>query len=273
MPGVFYGQPTKAGSITASELLNLARFRYALRDHIQFVSIGYPDWREMIATKPDFDTIVTFALKEILGQSDDDDTIYLSGYSFGGWVAFATAHRLVQAGRQVAFLGLLDTRFPIKRKASIWIRNLSCQIIEGDSTPLLRLVLKTLLKLRSYMLLQVCVWFFLSIGSRRIDAQLHDILRSRALSLWRPNVLDVPTFFFRTDEDDPRQPYDCGWGALCSTLSVVRIGGDHRSMLIPPNIHRVCASFLEALRTVGTNSILTAPEYYATVPCRATTKD
>jgi thioesterase domain-containing protein len=251
MPGVFYGQPKKTGSITASELLNLARFRYALRDHIEFVPIGYPEWREMNATKPDFDTIVTFVLKEVLGRSsDDDDAIYLAGYSFGGWVAFATAHRLVQAGRQVAFLGLLDTRFPMKRRASAWIRSLGCQIMEGNSTPLLRLVLKTAITLRSYQLLQVCVWFLLSIGSRRVDAELHDILRTRALALWRPNALNVPTFLFRTDDDDPPQAFDCGWGALCSTLSVVRVGGDHRSMLTPPNINRVCASFLEALRTV-----------------------
>jgi thioesterase domain-containing protein len=257
MPGVFYGQPTNLGSMTASELLNLARFRYALRDQIHFVLIGYPDWREMIATKADFDTIVTFALEEILAQCSDG-IVYLAGYSFGGLVAFATAHRLVQAGRRVAFLGLLDTRLPAKREALKAIRNLRRCIIERDSTPLLRLILKTLVKFRIYALLKIYMRFCIRIGSRRIDAQLHDILRSHAVSGWRPNALAVPTFFFRTDDDDTPQRHDCGWSALCSPLTVVQIGGDHRSMLIKPNINRVCASFLEALRAVAANSARTS---------------
>jgi thioesterase domain-containing protein len=258
MPGIFYDQPTNFASITASELLNLARFRYALRDHVQFVLIGYPEWREMIATRTDFDTMVTYAVEQILAQCSDP-VVYLAGYSFGGTVAFATADRLVQAGRRIAFLALLDTRLPWKTTTSERIRKIGRHIIQRDGTELLRLMLKTLLRFRACALVKVCAWLYMRMGGRRIDPQLHFVLRWQAVSNWCPSALAVPTFFFRTDDDDPPQPLDCGWSALCSPLTVVRIGGDHRSMLIPPNLDRVCARFLEALRTAEAKSVVTAP--------------
>jgi amino acid adenylation domain-containing protein len=50
-------------------------------------------------------------LTEIL-QLQHEGPYYLAGHSFGGYIAFEMAHQLLERGRKVAFLGLLDTYPP-----------------------------------------------------------------------------------------------------------------------------------------------------------------
>ena len=243
MPGILYDE------------LGLARFRHALGDRIRFVLIGYPNWRETIAAKADFDAIVTAALAQILSQCGDRP-IYLAGYSFGGFVAYAAAHRLVESGRRVAFLGLLDTRrrsrFAALPLASA-IRSMKVidQILyyvkAADTGVLFRIILRIFLEVRAFVLLEAFARLCMSMSGRRADPDLLFVLRSYALQRWLPNTLSVPTFFFRSEDNPQHQPHDCGWSTLCPLLSVVPIEGDHSSMLAPGHIERLCATFLEAL--------------------------
>jgi thioesterase domain-containing protein len=62
----------------------------------------------MIVTKLDFSVVAASALEQVLGECGDGP-ICLAGHSFGGLVAYDTARRLVESGRPVTFLGLLDT--------------------------------------------------------------------------------------------------------------------------------------------------------------------
>jgi thioesterase domain-containing protein len=86
-----------------------ARFRAVLKDEIRCVVIRYPTWQEMIDAGGLFDAIVGSAVSQIVAHQDCDAYL-LVGYSFGGFVAWETACRLVQMGRRVAFVGLIDTR-------------------------------------------------------------------------------------------------------------------------------------------------------------------
>jgi thioesterase domain-containing protein len=250
MPGIFNDNPTKLRSINASELLGLARLRYALREQIEFALIGYPDWREMIAAKGDFDAIVAFALEQILGQCGDGP-IYIAGHSFGGCVAFATAHRLAEAGCRVAFLGLLDSRLP-----SVFDIPILGEYLENIA---LRLILRIPLELRAYVFLGALAGLKISIGEQRAHRHLLWVLRQYAVKRWQPKPLSVPTFFFRTEDNKQQQRYDCDWSGLCSRLTVVPIGGDHRSMLNPAHVNHVSASFLEALRAAAANTGFSSP--------------
>jgi thioesterase domain-containing protein len=237
----------------------LARVRHALRDRVRFVLINYPDWRETIAAKADFDAIVTATVGQILSRCGDRP-IQLAGYSFGGFVAFETAHRLVESGHRVTFLGLLDTRRWSQFESSLPTTGVKSVHLVGkiresfskrDVGISLRRIFRTLLELRAFVLLEAFAWFCMSVAGRRAAAntrmQLLTALRSYALRGWLPSALSVPTFFFRSVEDTAHLPYDCGWSALCSPFTVVPIGGDHISMMEPTHVEHLCASFLEAL--------------------------
>jgi acyl-coenzyme A synthetase/AMP-(fatty) acid ligase/thioesterase domain-containing protein len=248
MPGIVYDEP------------GLARFRHALRDQIRFVLIGYPNWREMIAARADFAALVTAAFAQILSQNDGRP-IYLAGRSFGGIVAFATAHRLVEAGYRVASLGLLDTQrsrfsaLPLITaiKQTKLIDKIRFHLQTRDIGVLLRLILRILLELRAFLLLEAFAKLCMKIDGRRAAPHLLFVLRSYALRGWRPKTLSVPTFFFRAEDDPPHQQYEFDWRGWCSAFNVVPIAGDHESMLAPANIERLCANFLETLRAAGAN--------------------
>src|SRR5262249_49444071 len=89
-------------------LPGLVRFLAACAGAIRFVTIRYPSWRVMIDAGNGFDVMVDCAVAQVLGHCDDD--IYLAGTSFGGFVAWETARRLMESGRRVRFVGLIDTR-------------------------------------------------------------------------------------------------------------------------------------------------------------------
>src|SRR5262249_432936 len=237
MPGILYDE------------LGLARLRHALRDQVRFVLIHYPGWRETISGKADFDIVVTAALEQVLSQCGDGP-IHLAGYSFGGFVAFATAQRLVQSGRRVAFLGLLDTR----RRTQFAALPLRAYLKQRDVGVFLRLFLRFLLKFRAFVLLEIFARLCMKVAGRRADSQLLFVLRSHAFRSWRPHALSVPTFFFRSADHLEYQPYDCGWSEVCSPLRVVPIEGDHGSMLSPAHTERLCANFLEALYAADASS-------------------
>jgi pimeloyl-ACP methyl ester carboxylesterase len=86
----------------------LAAFRAALSDQMHFVLIDYPDWPEMVEHGRSFDIMVEHAISQIIAAVPTGDLL-LVGYSYGGDVAFAAASRLVEVGRTVRFLGILDT--------------------------------------------------------------------------------------------------------------------------------------------------------------------
>ena len=243
MPGIVYDEP------------GLARLRYGLRDHIRFVLIGYPNWREMLAARADFEAMLTSVIEQILRQRGDGP-ICLVGSSYGGNVAVATAHRLVQSGYRVAFLGLLDTRRSLYSALPLVTAIMTTKLIPKirfhlqtrDLGLLLRLILRILLELRAFLLLEAFVKLCMKIDGRRATPHLLSVLRSYALRGWPPKPVSVPTFFFRAADGSRHQQYEFDWSALCSPFSVVPVAGDHGSMLAPTNIERLCAHFLETLR-------------------------
>ena len=93
--------PTAVG-----DLPDLAHFRAALERAIRFVTIRYPSRSEMIDAGSGFDVLINAAVAQILAERDND--IYLLGNSFGGFVAFEAARRIMESGRKVSFIGLID---------------------------------------------------------------------------------------------------------------------------------------------------------------------
>jgi thioesterase domain-containing protein len=114
--------------------------------------------------------------------------------------------------------------------------------------------LRIFLKVRAFVVLEAFARLCMTLNRRRAEPNLLFVLRSYALTRWPPKTLSVPTFFFRSEDNPQRQPYDCGWSTLCPLLTVVPIEGDHGSMLAPAHTERLCATFLEALRAADASS-------------------
>jgi len=76
---------------------------------LRFKLTDYPEWRETMEARLDFSAIVTAVVATIVAETSEQPYL-LAGYSYGGFVAYAAAQRLIQHGHRVAFLGLLDSR-------------------------------------------------------------------------------------------------------------------------------------------------------------------
>ena len=90
----------------------LGGFRSSLAGRVHFALINYPDLGNyaMAASAFDFNAMVDACVKQIRAARCDAPVL-LAGYSFGGYVAFETAQRLLRSHYRVAFLGLIDTPF------------------------------------------------------------------------------------------------------------------------------------------------------------------
>jgi len=85
-----------------------------------------------------------------------------------------------------------------------------------------------------------------------LDRWLQMWVRLAAREQWRvpPNSapLPIPTLLFGTDDHEPGTPGDLGWGTRCAMPQVVRVSGNHGSMLDRPHRDPLCEHLVAALR-------------------------
>jgi thioesterase domain-containing protein len=229
----------------------LALFRTALQDRVRFILIEYPDWPEMARPGWGFADMVDAVARQVVGRGTGGPVL-LTGYSFGGQVAFATACRLVEQGCPVRWLGILDTDItdvpqPLSGGLLERLRRYCGEIARDVRRDRLHKSLGLLLaKLvrdgaalpfadrmapswRALLPLRTQFWF---------DRRTRSILRMRAL--WATSgaagcdTLDAPVTLFRSEAGRGSSPPDLGWGARCPALSIVPISGDHHTLFDPP---------------------------------------
>ena len=218
----------------------LASFRAAFKDKIHFATIEYPGWRKMIEAGAGFDALADAAVVQICAQSRQNDLCLLVGYSFGGLVAVETARRLLESGRRIGFLGIIDTRpanppvAPQKR----WHRVISALILISAFRPLKMIgQLATLLPAKRAF---------------TIEFVLNMRLRTESLRRLSLTPLQIPMTLYRSD-DASSASFDYGWSAYCSRVAVVPVGGTHHSILGPPFVDTLCTRFLEAVENFSSD--------------------
>lgn len=231
----------------------LAQFRAAFGWNVRFKVIDYPEWRESADMHTGFDAIVDAAFAQICAEPACQ-SYSLAGYSFGGYVAFETARRLTASGRNVGFLGLIDSR--------MW--GLSSAMGESRiQAPLAQIrryvhllaepvTLARLVRKRCMALVRFVAW---AAASRPTTAISFTFNRERnyrqrldALRRWRLAPLDMAMTLFLSDQSLQDLPPDYGWGELCTQLTIVHIGGSHASMMEPPRRELLCTHLLDAIR-------------------------
>jgi acyl-CoA synthetase (AMP-forming)/AMP-acid ligase II/thioesterase domain-containing protein/acyl carrier protein len=246
-PVVFFLPPAEG------DLPILAQFRAAFADRIRFVLIQYPPWHKMIRSGGSFESIVDDACAQIRARSCDGN-YFLAGYSFGGFVAYEVAHRLVESGDRIGFLGLIDTRHggPSTREESLTktVRSLGRIIVRPQDKlkALPKRLIAALSSIRAFRSLIVVGRLANMLPPRlafELNWHLTTHVRMKALRRWTVQPHDVSAILFRAA--DEWQPSDNGWGQMCRQLSVVAVEGSHLSMFSSPNLEVLCAKFLEVL--------------------------
>jgi acyl-CoA synthetase (AMP-forming)/AMP-acid ligase II/thioesterase domain-containing protein len=220
---------------------SLAHFRALLKDRIHFVMIKYPGWREMIDAGAGFEAIVDAAVAQICRQSGQDVPCLLAGYSFGGLVAVETGRRLVEHGRRIDFLGLIDTRAERPPEETRQARSVSRPM------KFIGKIFSALILISAFRPLKIMGQLATLLPAKQaftIEFMLNTRLRTRSLRRLQLNPLQAPITLYRSDEGSS---LDNGWSVHCSQVTVVPTGGDHHSILEPPFLDILCTRFLEAV--------------------------
>jgi nonribosomal peptide synthetase DhbF len=256
-PGIYGDEP------------QLGQFRTLLAGRVDFILIDYPGWDRMVASAFDFNAIVDACTRQMIARCRDAP-ILLAAYSFGGYVAFETARRLIQSQYRVDFLGLIDTpvNFPQTRSDAT-----------SYQSRILRYIIRTLRSSRSVQ--DIVAAFCQSFVNRCLEWAVHRwptpiariffsslihllppgrahsfklrlcaALRIKHVFQWSPMPLDGPITLFRSDDPNLGSESTQGWAKVCSSLNVVPIGGNHLTILEQPQLNLLSGCFIEAIDAV-----------------------
>jgi thioesterase domain-containing protein len=245
---IFY-MPT-AGGDTFSQ----ARFRKTLGPSVTFEAVRYPTVEEMLDTGSSFEFLVECVVRQIMTASGAP--LYIMGYSFGGFVAWAVACRIKQLGGEIGLVALIDPRRHDDAHEPVpphrFVLQIADRIVRDPRYAAERAFQNSL------------AWFLGTSSSRvasgvfrcsallpsplRFKFEFHfaDQLRMASARQWRPQPLDCPAVLFRSDEFLPSNP-DFGWKAVCPSLDVVPVHGTHDTMFDSPNRDHLCERILSVI--------------------------
>jgi thioesterase domain-containing protein/acyl-CoA synthetase (AMP-forming)/AMP-acid ligase II/acyl carrier protein len=223
---------------------SLAAFGNEMSGVSRVVAARYEDLVGLLAGRGSIAEMSDSVFRQIISAQPTGD-VRLIGYSLGGAVAFEVAAKLVEAGRPVSFLGILDTNVGSGKHNYRETVARTIQRIRSHRMTVDRMILRAIAKLfvrsgheaaLSRALERLSVK---SLGRTRflLRLELEEVLRMREFYHWlkRPKrPLPVKATLFRCMRQGVSP--DLGWSALFSGLSVVPITGGHLDMLIEPHL-------------------------------------
>ncbi|MEJ0019553.1 MAG: alpha/beta fold hydrolase [Acetobacteraceae bacterium] len=261
-------------------------FAAACAPRLRIAIIDLPDWPDLIAPQFSMADLVERCAAEIQERAADGP-LHIAGFSLGGHVALGVAHVLLSRGHRIGFLGVLDTNAAWRRRSSPdadrkgplhpvrrlrWeMHNLLTAAREGRLVDRLGMLTAEVLAQpgkawrlrlaasRRHARLPAGFWMF-------VNKYLREILQARTVRSWQADrrqtvpLLDVPAVLFRSQEHEPREPDDLGWGALCPGLRIVHVAGGHEGMMRPPHLDDFCDVFI---RESAAAPVKSAPQLVA----------
>lgn len=243
-------------------------FQAACAPGMRLATADLPDWPDMIAPGFTMDTLIQRVAAEIAMRAPAGP-IRLVGFSLGGHVAFGVARALTESGREIGFLGILDTDTAIRsqsvargpapvrvlRRVRWGLHNLTRAALRGATVDWLGEItarflarpgkewrLRLAARMRRMPLPTGFAMF--------VNIYLREELRTRLLHAWKTDGshhllrLAVPAVLFRSEEHTEDEPADLGWRALCPYVRVVNVYGGHKTMLRPPYVDDLSLQFI-----------------------------
>jgi thioesterase domain-containing protein len=151
---------------------------------------------------------------------------YLIGYSFGGVLAFEIAVQLQKMGKQVPFLGMIDSISPLVKEPLKWKGNPFTAIRMNILRPIRRGLKHKIkrLKCEPYLLLNKPIPF-----EWRSDYLMfrYKNLRNR----YKPGRFNGKLLLFRATETSSSFRY-LGWETLVDEINLIEIDGKHLDVFI-----------------------------------------
>jgi nonribosomal peptide synthetase DhbF len=246
----------------------LVRFRILCDPSAKFVMLDYPGWKFMTEEKFGIDILVGHVIQQIQNQAPDGP-VWLMGYSFGAYCSYAVAMELARAGREVAFVGLLDPSAPTQMPDEVapipvsWrffhtvarqvraIRQgmaarvsalIAVRVLNSTpGKPILALA-RRMRNPRPSLRFGYYLNYYLN-ASRRLAAMKH----------WYKSVenellpLSTPAFLFRSQDHSPEEPEDLGWGRHFKSVSTINLTGLHYTIFDTPHLESLCDETSKAI--------------------------
>lgn len=224
IPGLFGDEP------------RLAAFRRAFEGRLRFEVVELPDIDRPAAELSDIRATARLVAAEI-ERLQPAGNLLVSGFSFGGCVAWEAAQHLREDGRRIAWLGILDAMFQSPNRGHLtfrWPGKLLLRSV-GRSDRLRRWMLRAVRRVAPAKVLEL----------RR---QWLQSFRKRAIEAWRPAPLPVPVpALVATSQPDDARNLE-RWAALCPEIRIVRLPGGHTELFQSPSIELLVPEYEDAAR-------------------------
>ena len=234
----------------------LAGFRRECATLGPMITLSYPDWATILRRVRKVEVLITL-MADRIEQRAPRGPIALVGYSFGGNVGYAVALLLIERGRTVRYLAMLDTTpfwqvdgpRPVdpaaaSMQAYAWADAAKRRLISPRWAPLLWLLA---------FLPQDCFvgrfGFFLRhlLMIEMLARMSRDWVRQTRI--WPK--LPLPLLVLRAEGHAPSVPDDLGWGACADDVCAVSVRGTHFTMFDGDNLRALSSSFLDMVDGLG----------------------
>lgn len=181
----------------------------------------------------------------------------IGGYSTGGVVAYEIAQQLVAAGQNVALLVLLDS-FAAHVKPQTTSLKLHLEYFKHRGPAYLSDRVKARLQRQVDSLSDSLKARFYRSQNQPIPFELRETYLSRALGdaalRYRPKPYAGSVVLYRATDVDPQFQHTgekLGWETLVPHAEIVRVPGNHDSLVYEPNVQVLISHLRQALRNVG----------------------
>ena len=246
------------------------------RDVVRLVPLSYLDWPELVKPEIRFEGLLPHLIRQIQ-DFKPAGAVHLVGYSIGGPLAYACAMVLQSEGRAVDSLTILDGQADYESVGTAlrkrWQNLSTFHLRAGLASVLAKLLtherarpwLRRLSRMRDRELpFGFGPYLYLKLKMQLMWRMFPPWWRKVA----RPtSELAAPTFLFRSEEHEPWEPDNLGWGRYCRNVTVIPVAGLHDTMLAPENLGSLCAKLVRALRGLTTEpAIVPRPELRTGAP-------
>jgi acyl-CoA synthetase (AMP-forming)/AMP-acid ligase II/thioesterase domain-containing protein/acyl carrier protein len=223
---------------------SMAAFGAQLSKVARVIPIRYPDLSSSLAGHGSVQEMAALAVEQINAAQPRGD-IRMIGYSLGGGVAFEVAMRLIEQGREVKFLGILDTNVGTRRANHREALSRTLQRIRSHRVTIYRMLCRSIAKFAARLgqeaqfcrVLDAMTWTRLANTRFMLRLELEELLRMRAFGRWvadtKPRLPIKGTVF--TCHRPGVTPH-LGWDFLFEELDVIPIAGGHLDLVIEPHL-------------------------------------